>query len=870
MRKKILLLVCASLAIAAVSLTVVRSGAAVTQAAETQAAEKADPAPARAAAATTTATTAAADTADTAVSSAKAALPQDGSVPGMELAAQNDRLSLYVNRKTTEVAVKVRDSGDIWYSNPPGRQEDPLAEAFVKGRLGSQLSMNYYTGDGKVGFIDNYNESIARNQFDIQIADGKVTVDYVIGDVSAELAAPKRFGISRFEKEILPKIADEAVRKKFNEAYRLVKEAGYYELWNNLSKDRVKSMLETLVGIGYTADDFDRDNRDNGVIIPPKVAFKATLQYSLDGDNLLVTMPLSKMTQTKEFPIQKVSLLEFFGAADSKAQGYMLVPDGSGALIDLNNRKTSAAPFATPIYGSDMTFDERSEGPHSAQARMPVFGMKQGDMAMLGIVEQGDAMANVEADVGGRQHSYNQVHASFTAMAMDEISLTAGWFSNSIPVFQSKMNQGDVVIRYAFMSGADATYSGMASRYRQYLIDQAGMKPLADNGHTPFFLELLGSVPKKASFLGIRYRKSEPLTTFDQAQEIVQKLKAVNVDDIKLRYVGWFNGGMLQKAPTSIKPDKAAGGKSGFNALAAYLKEQHVAFYPDVSLLHAYGDKGLFGQNRNASLFLNQKTAERYPYVRATGRQNGNASPYYIVTPAKLPGIVTRFANAYADYGVTGLSAGDLGDLINSDFRKSNMVDRQEAATVIRTQAQTLAKEFPDLLVEGGNAALVPYFKSVVGAPTSSSGYQITDRSVPFYEMALHGYVDYAGDPANMTLGGDLRKYELKLLETGANVYFQWSYSPPSKVKDTEFDHYYATLYSDWLKEAAEMYREVTAVLGDVRTLPITDHRQLAEGVFRTTYGNGKHVTVNYNDAPATVDGTTIPAQGYVTGGERP
>ncbi|GAA3400525.1 DUF5696 domain-containing protein [Paenibacillus hodogayensis] len=797
---------------------------------------------------------------------ADAAVP-DG-VPGMKPVANNGKLALFFQPETTEIAVKRLQTGEVWYSNPPGRQSDPLAEPFVKGRLGSQLSMTYYSGDGKVGFIDNFNESVQKKQFEASLEGDAVAVTYTIGDVSAMLAAPKRFKKERFEKDILPRIGDGKKREEFQASYRNVEETDYYEQWNNIPSGRKKQLLETLVGVGYTERDFELDNRQTGVIVEPRPSFKATLRYALDGDQLVVTMPMSKLTQSTAFPIRTVSLLEFFGAAGADAQGYMLVPDGSGALIRLNNGKTSARPLSVQMYGSDGTLDEKRRGAIAEKARLPVFGMMQDGKALFGIVERGDALANVEADVSGRLHSYNVVYPSFNATEMDTVTLAGNGIKNEVALFQPAMHTGDIVVRYMFLAGEDATYSGMANYYRSYLVANNRLSALPPAAAPPFVAELLGAIPKRTSFLGVPYRKTEALTPFAEAERIARKLKEADVANIALRYVGWFNGGLLPSLPTSIRPERALGGDSGFRALARALREESIGFYPDVSLLSAY-ERGLrLGPNPNASLFIKQQKAVKAPFNLATRlRDSGNAAPYFIVSPKKLPGIVGRFADAYASYGIPGLSLGDLGDAINSDYRKSAMVDRQQAAGVLTEQAEALANQYPDLLLDGGNAPMLPYGKLIVNAPLASSGYQLADETVPFYEMALHGYVDYAGRPAN-AYGGDLRDYTLKLLETGANVYFQWMSVPGSTVKDTEFSRYYSHEYADWFDDAIRMYAEVRPFLSDVRTRPIVRHERLADGVYRTTYGGGKTVTVNYNAEPATADGMAVPAKGYKVGGE--
>ena len=41
-------------------------------------------------------------------------------------------------------------------------------------------------------------------------------------------------------------------------------------------------------------------------------------------------------------------------------------------------------------------------------------------------------------------------------------------------------------------------------------------------------------------------------------------------------------------------------------------------------------------------------------------------------------------------------------------------------------------------------------------------------------------------------------------------------------------------------------------------------HEKVAEGVCRVTYSNGARMIVNYNEAPATVDGIVVPPLDYV------
>jgi len=70
----------------------------------------------------------------------------DKNVPEtMKMVAENDYLALYIDEGSTEVAVRDKKTGRVWYTNPPDRSEDPIAAAINKDKLNSQITVVYYT-----------------------------------------------------------------------------------------------------------------------------------------------------------------------------------------------------------------------------------------------------------------------------------------------------------------------------------------------------------------------------------------------------------------------------------------------------------------------------------------------------------------------------------------------------------------------------------------------------------------------------------------------------------------------------------------------------------------------------------------------------
>ena len=82
-------------------------------------------------------------------------------------------------------------------------------------------------------------------------------------------------------------------------------------------------------------------------------------------------------------------------------------------------------------------------------------------------------------------------------------------------------------------------------------------------------------------------------------------------------------------------------------------------------------------------------------------------------------------------------------------------------------------------------------------------------------------------------------------------------------MKDSEYNYLYAADYSVWLDTAAEMYKELDGILGDLQSVEIKNHRKVEDHVFETLYENGTSILVNYGKKDVTVDGRTVKSMSY-------
>lgn len=796
-------------------------------------------------------------------------------VPGMQLVADNSELSLYYSAETTEVAVRDKRQGQIWYSNPPNRSEDAIASGFEKEILSSQLTVLFRDSIGTLDTFTNFTESIANKQFTAERIENGIRITYTIGDTSIGVdALPRYISKVRLEEKVLSKL--DAPTAKYV-GLRYYPKADNKEVLERLdaqvSKPLVLSkMTAAFVKAGYSDEDLAFDNEENGVAgggESSKPNFVIPLEYRIDGGSLVASVPVNQVKESGGYQIRSIEMLNFFGAADKENEGYMFVPDGTGSLIHLNNGKVKEEQYVQRVYGLDPNDNSYRRGQVSESARMPVFGMKAGSAAWFAVIEEGDAVASIAADISGKKNSYNYIHSSYSLRGEDELELYTGSKIQEIQLLSEEIYKGDIQIRYSFLSGDKASYSGMAELYRDRLVAENKLQPLKDDEKLPFYLDILGTVDKRKSFLGVPYSSVVSMTSFEQASQMAGQLKSDGIDRLLMRYTGWFGNGVNHQTPVKLKVDSELGSKSSFIKLANQLEQSGGMLFPDVAFQQIYHDDGGFVPSSDASRFVTREEAELYPYNRALNRMDMLLGSYYLLSPAKLPYFVDTFMKKYDSLGMRGISLRDLGSVLSSDFRTSGVIQRETAKKIVEDELSKVDERVDQTMLTGGNAYVWPFADHLINVPTSSSGFVLTDEEVPFYQMVIHGYVDYAGGAINLEDEQDIQQQLLRSVELGSAPHFSWSYEPSSKLKFTHFDKLFSTHYKDWYDQALSMYKEANDVLSGVRNAQMVKHIRHQDGVVEMQYSNGKSIIVNYTDNQVSINGNKVEAQNYWVGGER-
>ena len=568
------------------------------------------------------------------------------------------------------------------------------------------------------------------------------------------------------------------------------------------------------------------------------IGFRLHVSVTLQDGSMLVSCTHENLTGNPNARIESISLLNYFGAYNDRNESdYLLVPDGSGAIIKTAHFDESFEALTYDVYGSDPATDTAS----AAAALIPAFGMKHGNSAVVSLITQGDAAASIHAVKAQTNGDYNRVYAGFT------VTPTA-YDGSTLSVSNSEM-ASTIGLCYRFLSGKNATYAGLASACREQLIRNGVLstKNVEVGDYLPFCLTLTGALRKH--FGPLEYTAA--LTTFEQANDMLVRMKNKGINNINLRYAGAFSGGTEQTDIASAHLLTRLGGSKGLEQLNDYIAKQKMSLYLDIDLLSSA--KGFSGSSaadlyKNPATFTPENSLADYLGEPRTPRSLRAFDQF-----SKL--IVSVLSDTrYLDF--TGFCLNDVGTLLYSDFSANGLL-RDAAADRIRSAIPPLSTGRSTMAV-GGNFYMLKNIDTIVDLPMKATAAQSGAYvSVPFVPLVLHGIVDYAGEAINVST--DVEETLLKYIEYGACPHFRWNYEP--LVNSTEDDPYY---YDNTINTAADFYARCNRALNDLRDARMTGHYAVADGVYCTEYDTGAMIYVNYTDSDYETLGVVVEARNFL------
>ena len=651
-------------------------------------------------------------------------------------------------------------------------------------------------------------------------------------------------------------------------------ESGLYVLKSKGVTTRNRQQIDADVRAGgFTIEDYEEMEAlvDAGEEEETEsLAFQITLDWHLTEDGVQATLPYHGLQEFGGGQIRSIQLLPFFGAAGSSETGDLVVPAGSGAVIRFNNGKSSSAQYNQNVYDLDLVDADYTATQNTQPARLALFGICRETSGILATCERGATMANIVADVAGRNNSYNYAYFNFTLRRTDTL-MVAG---EEAVVAERDLYPADCSVRYTLLGEDALGYSGLARTYRNRLIAEGKLTPKDESeGNLPFYYDVIGGVKEIAHWMGVQYLRVIPMTTFSEAEKMVDYFTKNGIYNQRMNLQGWMNGGYYHDPVNRVKVLRQLGGESGLEKLAIRISSSSGRLYPDAAIQFVTNIAKGFYRNAEASRYY----AEGYVVdlgvispisLRRTATFGYSELGYSLLSPKFLPRYVERLKSAADRLKLSGLSLRDLADEVHSDKRRTSVICR-EADMDLAVRALSLLGENRELMGSGGNDYALPYLKHVLSAPLQATMYPILDAEIPLWEMIVHGSIDYCGSPINMTQSESHTADLLHLIEFGASTRYTFTWKDAAEMKYTGLNSRYATTFDAWKERAAADYLYVNEALRSVSGKTMEEHDLLSPTLARVIYSDGTAIYVNRGETDAEADGLTIPALSYlVKGGE--
>ena len=579
--------------------------------------------------------------------------------------------------------------------------------------------------------------------------------------------------------------------------------------------------------------------KDYGITVP--------LYVTIAEDCFRVYVPADEIEETTADKLLDMEIAPLLGATGTKDEGYILIPDGSGALIRFNNGKTKAGSYKAQVYGSDKTFAATVDNNTMLRAALPVLGMDCGDYGLMAVATQGDAHAYVNAAVSGVTNSYNTMNFSFSVRAKGEYTIgDENYNARTVNLYQQdKSTLGRYEVSYYPLPEGACDWTSMADAYGNLLLGDRTAE-----AESRVSLRFEGMIYKDKPFLGIPVSTAIALTPYDSAAEILQVLADVGIPAVA-EYQNW-NNNTARNRMGGVKASGTLGGSKAFSALLEKAERLDAPVYFTTNALSFSSENALIARFTDAATKLSSFPVELHTFSISTHKEDETIAHDYVIKADKA---ADKAADLLAAYGKLGAKAslGDAANLLYSDYtsKTGNRSALKAAVTELLDGAGATLMSWP-------NAYALPYAAYVTDVPMHSSSLSLADEAVPFYARVLQGRVGFSGAAVN--LADEPRTAFLYALESGGDLAFTLAAENTDELRFSDDSALYAIRFEDWKDTIIAMQTELNAVRSGLGGLISRE----SAGKTVTLRHDGGVLVLNYDTAAAQTAFGPVEGLGYL------
>ncbi|MBE5786756.1 MAG: hypothetical protein E7324_04365 [Clostridiales bacterium] len=598
--------------------------------------------------------------------------------------------------------------------------------------------------------------------------------------------------------------------------------------------------------------------KDGDVTIPVEV--------TLEDDYLKVRVVTSEIKEESpdECLLSNIRLLPNFGGGGANDEGYVLLPDGQGALMYFNNGEGNSLEYRSSVYGDNKTTTLVFRPSDGYKASLPVYGVKKNDTAFLSIITGGDEYASLNALANQRNSSYCGVYADYKMRYTDRYMLDISSFNaQTITLYQDQgFEMPALEQRYYFLEGDQANLAGMADVYRQYLIQEKGMEE-KKNDDTVLFLDYYAGVSRKESTLGVPVLKQKQLSGLTDIQKMYQALREKADGGINLRVQSWSQDALKGQIDTSLS--WAAGNNwKDWEALQGAVKSAGDEIALTVEPVKFTDQGNGIIPVRDSAKSLSRSPAFQYTFSVGTRMEDGSAKRGYLLHPALIGNVTEQMTGALEKQQVTALSPLSIPSMIYGSY-DTNVSYPMQTVAAIEAALQEMGQKY-SLFMDNPNAYALPYADFLVNVPGGSSSFDLLDVTVPFVQMVYGDLVGYAGEAIN--LQADPQAAMLEAIATGGALNYALVTGDTELLIDTQLNYLYSVRADLWQNPILEALAQVEAARKLTENSRLVGFEWIGDHASVSEFENGAVICVNYGKDAITWEGVEVAPKTWQARGE--
>lgn len=719
----------------------------------------------------------------------------------------NGKLSLYFNKDIYIFKIKNNETNYVYYS-AYDKLPDDAATVYYGGFLSSSISIDYYQLQSDGTYDTNIRKAWMTKATKLSASEKAELPDGEIPYMKISLAANGHYHYQKINKGI--------------------------KLDLEFASAGIRSTDKTVnLGIGFS------------------------VEVTLDDEGLHTYIPKESIYESSEtYLLSGISIMPMMGSTFEGTPGYMVIPDGSGALVRYGEIPTNQASQINYIfygvnYGAYIGgYTSSTDITQNKSVTLPIYGFVNGlyQDSVYGILEEGAELAYLTLSPCGTfnmmvNHLYPTFRTRYTYFLY-------GVNSTMIDTIQ----QNDIKLSFKYLSDEDASYVGIANSYQDYLIEKGDLKRLEEKKFKVQIDFLMSDSVKNV--LGY---KTTTLTTIKQAEAVMNKLTTNGINFISV-LKGWNKAGFSGATPYSLQYNPSVGSKSSFKNLIN--KEQKLG--NDIYLYNDYVKAFDRGISKNSDV-AKSNLLLRLKYIDVNKEL---FKEFGFLNPNKSLKYLNKNLKKYQNLGTKSLALDTIGNSLFTFYDQKNY-SRNEAYLIYDEMMQKL--DGYNIALYGPNNYMFKYTTSYLDMQTYANNYTAHTDNVPLVPYVLNGCIDCYGTYLNFNALGELSN--LRYLDYNIYPSYLLTGVISSKLTYTDSAAYYTTNIDDWMSKILEFSDTYKAAYDAFNGYKIVKRNVKEIGLVVITYqslsdSSYKTLVINYNDVSYNYNANEIPAKSYkVLGG---